>query len=211
MSRYIASHSAVMMRLSASSRCCHRPADSRVAIVVPRATYIGTLLVNGQVDIWDLLRKPGRFRSVRQRGRTSGMEQYLIPASMPLNPAPMTMTLMGLYSSIAKSPRSILAGMSSGDDDSESGRDCLPPIARAQQDTVLGMRGQCFVRLYSAISIEVARDAPLVPLPRQELTRDRLVIFCDKDRLTMLNWSLERDVGQRQNPTPVQQFQYLPC
>ena len=30
---------------------------------------------------------------------------YLMPARMPLNPAPMTMTLMGLYSSMEKSPR----------------------------------------------------------------------------------------------------------
>lgn len=81
--------------------------DSRISIRVPGSPDTRILVVYLEFKIWYSLSEPIEV-SADQRlcDHACCVVTYLIPAAIPLKPAPTTMTLKGRYSSIEKSPSS---------------------------------------------------------------------------------------------------------
>lgn len=77
----------------------------RVIVVIPCTADGGVLLVYHNVDVGYLLRESARHHENWYAQETFGGTlgtAHLIPAVMPLKPAPITMTFTGLYSSMCR-------------------------------------------------------------------------------------------------------------
>jgi hypothetical protein len=80
--------------------------DARVTVRVPRPSDSSVLLVDLEVQIRYALPEPARVKIMRCENHAASLNDktHLMPAAIPLNPAPMTMTFNGRYSSIEYSP-----------------------------------------------------------------------------------------------------------